>query len=575
MLPNHSSHRGPFIGLDIGSRAVRAAELTVKGGHTTLQRFAQVELPVGAVADGEVVDSAAVGEALKQLWAEGKFSHRRVVVGVSSQRAIVRLADVPAMTDAELRTALKFEAEDLIPIPVEEAVLDFSTVDRRLATTDPTEPPKMRILLAAAQRDMVNGHLGALKAAGLRPVAVDPVALALLRAVPPSGPSTPSGESESARLTEAVVAIGAGSTTVAIRENGIARFVRVLNVGGDDLAAAIAPSAPAAANAGDVQQAKVAGPGQVATIGTVKAAVGGPLRALVDDIRGSVDFYLAQSDTDRVDRIVLTGGAALSEGLLPRLQDALRQTVEIANPLSTVALGKTGLTEEQLRDAAPYLVTPIGLALWATVPGRPISLLPDEVLLAKRAARQAVLVGCAMAAFAAILGLAWAGRAAQVTGAQHRASQAEAQVSSLNRQIATTSDITRVQADVKAHEQMYATALSGEIDWIRLIEQITAVMPNGVHLTTLTVGRQASAGATGSVGTISIGAVGTGGPDKAAEWLRALATLPGLAGTSVQSITATTGPTGTKSTSVVFTSTSGVTPAAESQRSLAAAGAAK
>ena len=102
-LPNHRSH---FIGLDIGSHAVRAVELTVSGGQPTLKRYAQVALPPGAVGDGEVVDAKVVGDALKRLWAEGRFSHKRVVVGVSSQRAIVRLADVPAMSDPELRTAL-------------------------------------------------------------------------------------------------------------------------------------------------------------------------------------------------------------------------------------------------------------------------------------------------------------------------------------------------------------------------------------------------------------------------------------------------------------------------------------
>jgi Tfp pilus assembly PilM family ATPase len=69
------------------------------------------------------------------------------------------------MTDDDLRSALRFEAQDLIPIPVEEALLDFSVIDRHLPDTNPSEPPKMRILLAAAQRDMVNGHLGALKVA--------------------------------------------------------------------------------------------------------------------------------------------------------------------------------------------------------------------------------------------------------------------------------------------------------------------------------------------------------------------------------------------------------------------------
>jgi len=575
MLPLRSTQHGSFIGLDIGSHAVRAAEVTVKGGHPTLQRFAQVTLPPGAVADGEVVDPTVVGQALKRLWTEGKFSHKRAVVGVSSQRTIVRLADVPAMTDAELRTALKFEAGDLIPIPVEAAVLDFSTVDARLPATDPSEPPKMRILLAAAERDMVNGHLGALKAAGLKPLAVDPVALALLRAVPALSPAPSPSDGTPVPITEAVIAIGAGSTTVAIRENGTARFVRVLNVGGDDLTGGTDGPRPPEDLA---PMASQAGPGgaSVATIGTVRTAVGAPMLALIDDIRGSLDFYLAQSDTDRIDRIVATGGGALTDGLLNSLQNSLRQTVEIANPLTTVGLGKTGLTDAQLQEAAPYLVTPIGLALWATVPGRPISLLPSEVLQAKRQARQTAVVACAVSAFAVILGLAWAGRAAQVANAQHQADQAQARITSLNRQVAAISDVTAIQAEVQTQKQWYASALSKEVDWIRLMEQVTAVMPPDVHLTSLNVQRQASATAGGSTagrtatpdGTLTISAVATG-PVSVANWLRALATLPGLQDTFVQTITEAPGQGGSRS-GVTFSSTSSVTSAAESQRSLEA-----
>src|ERR1700730_13324951 len=141
MLPHRSRQRGSFIGLDIGSHAVRAAEVKVDGHGTTLQRYAHVDLPPGAVADGEVVDATAVGSALRRLWAEGRFTQKRVIVGVSSQRAIVRQADVPAMTEDELRSALKFEAQDLIPIPAEEALLDFSIIDDHVANGDPSGPP--------------------------------------------------------------------------------------------------------------------------------------------------------------------------------------------------------------------------------------------------------------------------------------------------------------------------------------------------------------------------------------------------------------------------------------------------
>src|SRR5579875_2603135 len=110
------------VGLDIGSSAVRAAEVLVDADRLQLVRFAQVGLPSGAVVEGEVRDQQAVTAALKRLWGEGGFASRSVVLGVSSQRAMVRLIEMPAMQGKELRSALRYEISELLPIPIEQAV---------------------------------------------------------------------------------------------------------------------------------------------------------------------------------------------------------------------------------------------------------------------------------------------------------------------------------------------------------------------------------------------------------------------------------------------------------------------
>src|SRR5204863_8238451 len=126
----------------------------------------------------------------------------------------------------DLRSGLRYHAQELLPIPVDEAHLDVCILDR---LTPEEGEPVMHVLLAAAQHDVVAGHLAALEVAGLRPAAVDVLPLALLRAVPVTGEDG----------TEAVVSVGAGVTTVIVREAGVPRFVRVLGVGGDDITSAI------------------------------------------------------------------------------------------------------------------------------------------------------------------------------------------------------------------------------------------------------------------------------------------------------------------------------------------------
>ena len=105
--------KGSGIGLDIGSSAVRAVEVAGDGAHHEIVRFAQVGLPVGAVVEGEIRDPVAVSTALKRLWSEGGFKRRDVVLGVSSQRAMVRQVEIPQMNAAELRSALRYQIGEL------------------------------------------------------------------------------------------------------------------------------------------------------------------------------------------------------------------------------------------------------------------------------------------------------------------------------------------------------------------------------------------------------------------------------------------------------------------------------
>ena len=117
------------MGLDIGTSGVRAAELSLGKGGATLERFGQVALPPGAVRDGEVVDVDVVAQAIKQLWAQAKFGSKKVVVGVANQKVVVRQVDLPWLPLKELRESLAFQVQDFIPMPVEQAILDFHPLE--------------------------------------------------------------------------------------------------------------------------------------------------------------------------------------------------------------------------------------------------------------------------------------------------------------------------------------------------------------------------------------------------------------------------------------------------------------
>ena len=224
------------IGLDVGTHAVTAAELRLgRGGQVTVSRFGQVAIRPGAVVGGEVVDSAEVSAAIKRLWREAGFSSKRVVVGVGNQRVVVRPTEMPAMADDDLRSAVEFQAQELIPIPLEEAVLDYQVLERFISDEG---DEMLRVLIVAAQRGMVEGLITAVTGAGLETVMVDLVPFALLRSLVDL-----SGFEEldvNDAKGEAIISIGAGVTTIVVHEFGIPRFIRIVGLGSNELTQAIA-----------------------------------------------------------------------------------------------------------------------------------------------------------------------------------------------------------------------------------------------------------------------------------------------------------------------------------------------
>jgi type IV pilus assembly protein PilM len=349
------------VGLDIGTSGVRAAELSFGKHGATLERFGQVALPVGAVRDGEVCDPQAVADAIKHLWATTKFSTKKVALGVANQKVIVRQVDLRWMPEQELRQSLAFQVQDFIPMPVEQAILDFHAVEEFV---DESNTRMLRVLLVAAARDMVNNALEAVKLAGLTATQVDLTPFAVVRsmaAVDNLGVS-PGMQSEA----EALVDIGSKVTNIVVHQNGVPRFVRILLMGGDNVTEAVAERMGVPWEQAEQVKHEL-GMSQVSHVPDTEHPAARVLdhaaSSLVEEIRGSLDYYLAQPAAVPLRRVVVSGGGARLRGLTNRLALASRVPVEPASPLTTVQVGKTGLTDEQLSYVEPLVIVPMGLAM--------------------------------------------------------------------------------------------------------------------------------------------------------------------------------------------------------------------
>jgi type IV pilus assembly protein PilM len=346
------------IGLDIGTSGVRAAELAFGKGQVTLQRFGQVALPEGAVRDGEVINPDLVAEALKQLWAHTKFSGKKVVIGVANQKVVVRQVDLPWMPLDELKKSLGFQVQDFVPMPVEQAVLDFHPLEE---VSNTAGGRMIRGLLVAASRDMVMNSVLAVQKAGLVPTMVDLSSFAVLRSLARPDHLGLDGQAE------ALVDVGARVTNIVVHSGGVPRFIRILLLGGQDLTDAVAErmGVPREQAEAVKQELGVSGSGATLDLQAAARVLEGSVATFVDEVRGSLDYYMASSGSGPLTRLVLTGGGSRLNGLAERLAAATRLPVEQGNPIAPLQVGDTGLSPEQIQFVEPLAVVPVGLALGA------------------------------------------------------------------------------------------------------------------------------------------------------------------------------------------------------------------
>ncbi len=236
-LPNPSlklslGHRsGPaVVGLDIQPGFVGAVQARVNGSIVA-DRAAVLPLPADAVREGEVVDEADLSRVLRELFSNERFT-KRVRVGVANQRTVMRTLELPPMTDRkELAAAVQFQAQDQVPMPLSNAVLDFHP----LGIVDTPAGPRQHVVLVAAQRDMIEHLLAAVRGAGLQPVGIDLSAFALIRSLhePELGP-------EAEHVSRVVYLNVDGLTNLAIAEGLVCRFTRVVGGGLEGMAGELA-----------------------------------------------------------------------------------------------------------------------------------------------------------------------------------------------------------------------------------------------------------------------------------------------------------------------------------------------
>ncbi len=350
------------VGLDIGGSAVRAAVLDSGKNRWVLRRFAEMPLPPGAVTAGEVIDEGAVSEAIAALWRRSKLPKRRIVVGLASQRLVVRQVDVPNLGAEELAEALPYQVQDSIPLAVEDAVLDYVPLEEFMTADG---DPMQSILVIAVYREIVDSMMRVLAGANLTPTAIDLQPFGLVRAI--FGIEASVGSP-----LQALVDIGASVTQVAITRAGTARFVRLLPRGGEDFTSVLVNGLEMDVDDAADLKARLGvraegTPAESDPDAAAQRLLTLEADELIDDIRDSIDFFLSQSAGTTLERLVVAGNGARLPHLANRMARLMGVQVEPARILDIVEVGRVELDEDEMLEAQPVLPTALGLALWGEV----------------------------------------------------------------------------------------------------------------------------------------------------------------------------------------------------------------
>ena len=347
------------VGLKLGASRLTAARLTVNGSVELVQ-VAETPLPRGVIAGGEVRDVPALAAALKEFFKKHKLPRRNVRVGVANNRIGVRTIEVAGIDDPkQLGNAVRFRAQEVLPIPIDEAVLDFQVLSEGV---DAEGVATRRVLLVVAYRDLVAGYTEACRQAGLRLAGVDLEAFALLRALT-------SGEAESSavgRSALVAVSIGADRSILAVSDGFTCEFTRVLDWGGNALTTAVGRALELELDEAERVKIALALQGQDVPEGLspeqavqAREALQLALKGFGRELLSSLQFYQGQPDSLGIREIVLAGGTAQLTGLAAELQRLVGVPVRIGDPLVGVAVGK------KLKGGTPNPshTVPIGLGM--------------------------------------------------------------------------------------------------------------------------------------------------------------------------------------------------------------------
>ncbi|MBM4402109.1 MAG: pilus assembly protein PilM [Candidatus Cloacimonetes bacterium] len=357
-----------FFGLDLGSHTLKAVELAKHGDSFHLQTFGSTPTPAGSILSESELDQKELVKAVNNLVKETGINSRNVTTAFAESQIFTRVIEIPEMSEKELASAIRWEAEQYIPMPLSDVKISWMVLGREKgkekrparhslregeAGGEKSEGIKMKVFLVAAPLTLIEKYMKVVRRAGLTPVVFETEIVAIARAFSPKKDHLPS---------TMIVSIGASTTDLCIVDGGVIQFTRSIGTGGAALARAVAQEL--GFEMGQAEEYKKSyGLLEDQLEGKIMNSIKPVFDVIVNEIDRARLYYQTHQSTSVVKRIVLTGGSAQLPGIVVYLAENLGVEVQIGNPWENVLVpDKLKEKVDQLENQVNYAVA-VGLAM--------------------------------------------------------------------------------------------------------------------------------------------------------------------------------------------------------------------
>ena len=348
MTPMAFGKKDHIIGLDIGSRSIKAAEITETKRGLSLTRFGIVDIAHGAIEEGTINDPETVAESIKQLFKSYNIKENNVAVSIGGYSVIVKKISVQTMDEEKLQETIHFEAEQYIPFDISDVNLDFQILGE-----SESNPGQMNVFLVAAKKEMVNDYINLVNLAGLNPCIVDVEAFALQ--------NTFEANYDMQSENTALIDIGASKTSLNILKGNSSLFMRDVSLGCGQINQKIMSLIECSFE--EAEQLKYGDKPDKLTPEDLKGIVSSVVTDWCTEIRRALDFFYSTYPEDQIKRIILSGGGANIEEFRELLATEASAEVESINPFKNFKIDKKNFDDAFIKQIAPQAAISMGLAM--------------------------------------------------------------------------------------------------------------------------------------------------------------------------------------------------------------------